>query len=66
MSVSAGRDRLHLLLQDPHERPGPNGTAGQPVAHRQQHHRLPPPPHPLGPLLPAGPAGAAALPTLKM
>lgn len=57
--VSAGRDRLHLLLQNPHECPGPAGTAGQPVAHRQQHHRLPPPPHPLRSLLPAGPAGAA-------
>lgn len=58
--LSTGCDRLHLLLQDPHECPGPAGTAGQPVAHRQQHHRLPPPPHPLGPLLPTGPAGAAA------
>lgn len=60
--LSAGCDRLHLLLQDPHECPGPARTAGQPVAHRQQHHRLPPSPHPLGPLLPAGPAGAAASP----
>lgn len=60
--VLAGRDRLHLLLQDPHECPGPTGTAGQPVAHRQQHHRLSPSPHPLGPLLPAGPTGAAPSP----
>lgn len=60
--LSAGCDRLHLLLQDPHECPGPAGTTGQPVAHRQQHYRLPTPPHPLGPLLPTGPAGAAASP----
>lgn len=60
--VSAGCDRLHLLLQDPHERPGHARTARQPVAHRQQHHGLPPPAHPLGPLLPAGPAGAAPSP----
>lgn len=60
--VSAGCDRLHLLLQDPYECPGPDGTAGQPVARRQQHHRLPPSPYPIGPLLPAGPAGAAASP----
>lgn len=60
--LSAGCDRLHLLLQDPYERPGPAGTSGQPVAHRQQHHRLPPPPHPLGPLLSASPAGAASSP----
>lgn len=59
---SAGCHRLHLLLQDPPERPGPAGAAGQPVAGGQQHHGLPAPPHPLGPLLPAGPAGAAAPP----
>lgn len=58
----SGCDRLHFLLQDPHECSGPDGTAGQPVARRQQHHGLPPPPHPLGPLLPAGPAGAASPP----
>lgn len=57
--ASAGRDRLYLLLQDSHECPGLAGTVGQPVAHWQQHHRLPPPPHPLGPLLSAGPARAA-------
>lgn len=58
-SVPAGCHRLHLLLQDTHERRGRPGPAGQPVAGGQQHHRLPPPPHPLRPLLPAGPAGTA-------
>uniref|UniRef100_A0A672GET7 poly(A)-specific ribonuclease n=1 Tax=Salarias fasciatus TaxID=181472 RepID=A0A672GET7_SALFA len=58
LCVSAGGHRLHLLLQDPHERAGAAGTSGPPVAPGQQHHGLPPPPHPVGPLLPAGPAGA--------
>ena len=60
--VSAGCHRLYLLLQDAYECPGRPGTARQPVAHRQQHHWLPPPTHPLGPLLSVGPAGAAPFP----
>lgn len=58
----AGCDWLHLLYQDPHERTGPAGPTGDPVAGGEQHHRLPTPPHPLRPLLPAGPAGVTPTP----